>query len=249
MCPPVTLFDFSRDHDAADAAGVFEKDVDTWRVSDDQVIGGFSRGSAALLRSQRDLDRHLAGETLDTDEGDLEPHDESSGSDNEKFTPFLRWEGKLDTTVGLQSSAQRSGFAALRSPEFPFDGANLQGLYNALEVSCRSDGRVYTINLKVASAIPNDIYQGHIQSAPEAQGRFDRFILPFSRLNLTAMGREREVNRILDTNIKVESIGVVLMDGQDGDFQFDLARIRAINVHEKHGIIEDPEEEEMSASS
>jgi hypothetical protein len=251
-CSPITLFDFKREHDAADAARVLEKELDTWRISDDRVIGGFSEGSAVLLRSQEDYDRHVSGQPLTLDE-EREPNnvdslsadaeEEGSGADP-NFTPFLRWNGQIDTTVGLQSSAQRSGFAALRSPEFPFNGANLQGLYNALELTCRSDGRIYTLNLKVASSIPNDMYQGKIQASPPSRDApFERFILPFASLQLTSMGREREVSRILDDNISIESLGVALMDSQDGGFQFDLARIRAVNVQEEYGVFEGPPEE------
>lgn len=241
-CPPVTMFDFSRKHDAADAAHVKAKDQDAWRISDDSVIGGFSQSSAVLLRSQHDFDRHI------TDEAQPVDKDSEAETLDPSFIPFIRWEGLIDTTVGLNSSVQRSGFAALRSPEFAFSGANLQGLYNSLELTCRPDGRMYTINLHVASSIPGDVYQGHIQSTPEAntprQGvnsssvSFDKFVLPFSSFRVTSRGRDRAIHRELDDNICIQSIGISLMDGQDGDFQFDLARIRAVNVQEDTGVFE-----------
>jgi hypothetical protein len=258
--------DFSRHHDAADAARVQEANKDAWRISDDRVIGGYSHSSAVFLRSQREYDRHiqhLSGENQvnSSEEG---PTNDDNVSDydlaadlldtDQHYTAFLRWEGTLDTSVGLQSQAHRSGFAALRSPEFAFSGANLQGLYNALEISCRSDGRFYTLNLKVASPIPDDIYQHHFSSrtaANEGSGAtldrpFDKIILPFSNFGLTAMGREREVHRELDNNICVESIGITLMDGQDGDFAFDLCRIRAVNVLENRDVYEGVHETETA---
>lgn len=247
-CPPLTLFDFSRHDDAVDAARVGEYDSDAWRISDDRVIGGFSKAQAVLLKSSEDVVRHLSGKEPDSNEKDPNSKEQISDpetNDEGNFIPFLRWQGTLDTTIGLQSSAQRSGFAALRSPEFPFNGANLQGLYNALEVTCRTDGRRYTFNLKVSTSIPNDIYQGQIQSRtkPEVSDDgsllpFERFILPFSNLSLTSMGREREVFRELDDNVCIESVGLALMDGENGDFQLDLARIRAVNVHEECGVYE-----------
>jgi hypothetical protein len=249
-CTPLTLFDFGRHDDAVDASQIQEKKSDGWRVSDDRVIGGFSEASATMIRTKDDYRRYLNGETIasmsaeqnpETDAEHTEDDDsktESSGSD---FTPFIRWEGSLDTTIGLRSDVQRSGFTAIRSPEFPFDGASLQGLYNALEITCRSDSRLYTVNLKVSSFIPDDVFQGHIRMSPtdpdmeeeEEDGlKFDKFVLPFTDFRLTAYGRERELSRELDDKIKIQSIGLTLMDGQDGDFIFDLARIRAVNMHE-----------------
>lgn len=218
-CRPIQIFDFSRDHDACDAQ-LLSSEIDTskhripseWKLSDDRVIGGYSNGKAEF---------HGESKTV------TEPAD---------AIPFIRWHGSIDTTLGLQSSIQRSGFSALQSPEFPFGGANLEGLYNALEVSCRpSPGRIYTINLKVATSIPNDMYQAHIQSSFEneldnKELPFEKFVLPFRQLTLTAMGRERELRRTLDDNVAIESVGVVLMDGKDGEFCFDLASVRAVNV-------------------
>lgn len=244
-CPPISLFDFRDYDDAVDAINLRERFKDAWRVSDDRVIGGFSESFATLIRSDKEYQRYLNGRDSEF-VNESETEERSSDSD---FAPFLRWTGHVDTTVGLRSTAQRSGFAALRSPEFPMDGANLRGLYEALEIVCRSDGRLYTVNLKVASSIPDDIYQGHIKSSSVQKdskgnlaGDFETYVLPFSDFRLTSMGREREVFRELDDNICIESIGVALMDGKDGEFQFDLARIRAVNVFEGEIFEKEPTE-------
>lgn len=246
---PLTLFDFSRHDDYMDARRVQEKNADGWRVSDDSVIGGFSKASASILQTKDEYRRHLAGETA-SDPSSLEKETRDTMGEEEvkdDFTPFLRWEGNLDTAVGLQSDAQRSGFAFLKSPEYPFEGAGLQGLYNSLEITCRADDRLYTVNLQVSSYIPDDMYQGHIQSAPadhepgekDDHLRFHKLILPFKAFRLTAFGRAREHERELDDKINIKSIGVTLMDNTDGDFVFDLACIRAVNVF-KGEVFEGP---------
>jgi Complex I intermediate-associated protein 30 (CIA30) len=242
--PPVPLFDFVHPDDAVDAAMVQVRDKDAWRLSDDRVIGGFSESVATFIASVDDYGKYLSGGDV-FESAALCRHQQSSTLSAEEdsetnesgFTPFLRWSGNLDTTVGLQSAVQRSGFAALRSPQFPLDGANLQGLFNALEIVCRSDGRMYTVNLKVSTSIPDDLYQGHIQSSRTSfdgnnnlNGDFESFVLPFVDFRLTSRGRQREVFRELDDKVCIESVGIALMDGQNGSFQFDLARIRAVNL-------------------
>jgi hypothetical protein len=246
---PLTLFDFGRHDDAVDASQIQEKKSDGWRVSDDRVIGGFSEASATMIRTKDDYRRYLDGESVASMAAEQTPEpnvehteddDSKTATSSNEFTPFIRWEGSLDTTIGVRSEVQRSGFTAIRSPEFPFDGASLQGLYNALEITCRSDSRLYTVNLKVSTFIPDDVFQGHIQMSAtdsdmeeEEDGlKFDKFVLPFADFRLTAYGRERESTRELDGKIKIQSIGLTLMDGQNGDFIFDLARIRAVNMHE-----------------
>lgn len=165
------------------------------------------------------------------------------------FIPFVRWNGTIDTRIDEENSeVQRSGFCAIRSPEFPFGGADLGGRYNALELLCRSDGRPYSLNLKVDTFIPDDIFQTFInvpptyeansddEVCPETGGKFDRVVLLFQHFIVTSGGRMRATQRELDNSVRIQSIGLTLMDGADGDFQFDLARIRAVNYDER-GII------------
>lgn len=164
-----------------------------------------------------------------------------------RFIPFVRWNGTIDTRIDENSEVQRSGFCAIRSPEFPFGGADLGGRYNALEILCRSDGRPYSLNLKVDTFIPDDIFQTFInvpptfdsdkeEICPKTGGKFDRVILLFQHFIVTSGGRMRATQRELDNSVRIQSIGLTLMDGVDGDFQFDLARIRAVNYDER-GII------------
>jgi Complex I intermediate-associated protein 30 (CIA30) len=261
--PPLTIFDFARPIDSADASNVSTKNTDGWRVSDDRVIGGFSTSSATLLRARHEWTKHL--DSSQQPATSVEGSSEDSLDDGEiSPVPFLRWYGHVDTTVGLASKAHRSGFCALRSPEFSFDGANLRGLYNSLEIQCRESSnvtadtkqdddneafnRMYTVNLKVASSMPEDIYQGQLSfdriahsSATYIENQdagFQTFVLPFDDFHLTARGRDREFNRQLDDNVKIESIGFVLMDGINGSFQLDLARIRAVNRLEDGSVYE-----------
>lgn len=108
------------------------------------------------------------------------------------------------------------------------------------------------MNLIVASYFPDDMYQGIIDEAPthppgtlicdRSGGPFSKVILPFQSFVLTSAGRERDVQRKLDGHIRIETIGITLMDGVDGDFEFDLARIRAVNYFDGEILGEDDED-------
>lgn len=80
---------------------------------------------------------------------------------------------------------------------------------------------------------------------------FQRYILPFKNFALTSRGRMRHSQRALDGAVNIESIGFTLMDGQDGDFVFDLISLRAVNVLEGEvvGSLEDEAREEEFRNS
>ena len=195
-----------------------------WRLSDDEVIQGYSRGTIDLINYHN---------TSNIDGND---DDEK----NKIKQPFIRWTGNIDTRIGTKSRAKRSGFCAIRCPEVPF-GIPLSK-YNALEINCRTDGRIYTVNLKVSSYFPDDLYQAlitvdmsHNNNNSNSEGDFLTLVLPFEDFVLTSSGLVRDTQRYLDGGVHLEHLGFTIMDGQDGPFQFDLARIRAVNYRD--GII------------
>lgn len=251
---PITLFDFSNPDDAVDALKASSGPTKGgWRVSDDEVIGGFSQGSMSLIATSEDFQRYKRGEEMLTSLEGVESADQvDTTTDNNDFTPFIRWKGTLDTSIGETSKVERSGFCAIRAPQFPFNGVNLSSKYNALEFTCRSDGRMYTACLTVSSFFPDDMYQGVIDIEPthkpgvfvnkQTGGKFSRVIIPFRSFALTSAGREREIQPKLDGGVRLETIGITLMDGEDGDFEFDLARIRAVNYFDGLVLGEDDED-------
>ena len=261
---PITLFDFSTYYDAADAASVEEHSENkaVWRTTNDSIIGGYSRAKMNLVRTSDDCQKILKGLELthqisqwdqiqnEDNEDDTEDDNESSlshqGDDHNNFVPFIRWKGAIDTRVNKEKKVQRSGFCTIFSPEFPVGGVDLGGRYNGIEIMCRSDGRPYSLNLNVESFIADDLFQCFInipptiqpgsQICPKTGGKFDRVVFLFQHFVATAGGRLRARQRVLDNSIKIQSIGITLMDGADGDFEFDLSRIRAVNYDET-GVI------------
>lgn len=270
---PITLWDFSRVEDAQDAAWVDETSRrGGWRISDDSVIGGYSRASLELIQTPLDYQLVSRGEPslsmqdpstiqeitrirAETDD------DDSSTTTTQKvspFVPFIRWKGTIDTRVNPDTKANledsgknvlRSGFCAIRSPEYPMSGVDLGGRYNGLEFTCRSDGRPYSVNLKCESFVENDMFQCFISIPPtvktsqrdnidnhDGPGPFDQVVLLFHHFSVTSGGRMRTTQRVLDDRIRIQSVGFTLMDGLDGNFQFDLASIRAVN-YDATGVI------------
>ena len=266
---PITLFDFSTVVDAVDATLVKENSNNNkfWRTTNDSIIGGYSRAKMQLVRTSEDYKRITNGQEpirmslldQDTDkdhqsdqiENDVidnsndDEYDHRDHADND-FVPFARWKGTIDTRVNKEKKVQRSGFCTILSPEFPMGGVDLGGRYNGLEIMCRSDGRPYSMNLKVESFIADDLFQCFINIPATIEpgievcsvtgGKFDRVVFLFKHFVATAGGRLRAVQRSLDNSVKIQSIGITLMDRTDGDFEFDLSRIRAVNYDET-GVI------------
>lgn len=246
---PLSLFDFNRIDDAVDAKEAqFGPSKGGWRLSDDGVIGGYSSGSAVFhdLPSQ--------------DSSDSSNFKSDTRIGTNKVMPFIRWSGNIDTKIGKKSRVKKSGFCAIRSPDcslLPFSyGVPLQSNYNALEICCRTDGRIYTVNLKASTYMEDDLYQSYITVKPEDissspsitqgssnsddnallcegasknQSDWITIVMPFRDFVLTSAGQERVQQRLLDGSIIFVHIGFTLMDETDGPFQFDIGRIRAVN--------------------
>ena len=245
---PITLFDFSDRNDAADADLISPKQEGGWRISDDEVIGGFSRATFKLIRTKNDLERYLLRKEEPVvvapvvDNNKVDNNKDQTNKDG--FVPFIRWKGTLDTRIGEIASVERSGFCAIKSPTYPFGGAALRK-FNALELKVRSDGRQYLINLHVDSMFPGDLYQAVLAIPPTIDGSdgsktaFSKVIFPFKQFQHTSQGRVRVMQRILDAGASVETVGITLMDGQDGDFELDLASIRGVNYYNEEILGED----------
>ncbi len=283
---PLSVFDFRRIDDAADARAVdFGSKLQGWRISDDEVLGGYSRATFTLIGTDHDPNRNRNRNfnPIDDEYGDgtHEEMEEREGgasfaqTHSQTTTPFIRWEGNIDTRLPPNSRAKRSGFCAIRCPEFPFGGIPVGNKYNALEIQCRSDGRSYTLNLKVQSFFPDDLYQSTItvdqqevedlkalkrlrlqgnQDQDQDQDQVDNnnreggnhedaldgfisVVLPFQDFILTSHGRPKATQRTLDGGVQLQHLGLTLMDGKDGPFQFDLAKIRLVNYSFQRGMI------------
>lgn len=99
---PITLFDFADRDDAADVADFHTgTSKGGWRISDDEVIGGFSQGKVVVITSMEDFQRYKRGEEPLSFSQKDQSNDESLVNDD--FTPFIRWNGTIDTSIGETS--------------------------------------------------------------------------------------------------------------------------------------------------
>lgn len=102
-----------------------------------------------------------------------------------------------------------------------------------------------------ASTGSTDMEESTISSMDEANemsNEFQQCVVPFSSCRLTSMGREKMANLEMDDRVKIESIGITLMDGINGPFIIDIARIRAVTIDEDGAVydpVEDPEDKSL----
>mmetsp|Transcript_24408 Transcript_24408/g.36218 ORF Transcript_24408/g.36218 Transcript_24408/m.36218 type:complete len:287 (-) Transcript_24408:181-1041(-) len=246
---PITLFDFSNPDDAADASRT-EKDGG-WKLSDDQVIGGYSEAALTVIPSheqQMELDQKRSNPRSGTQKF-------TYTDSNESFRPFIRWQGQLDTRIGASSTAHRSGFCAIKSPTFGTAASFNAFGYNAIEVTCRSSSkRDFTINVEISTMLPGlELYQ-NVLSVPEewtenkrrtiriAQDGFVTVISPLKDFESISRNRLRDLHTNISLGADLDSFGIILKDGVTGDFTFDLAKVRLMNFY--HGEILGEEDED-----
>jgi hypothetical protein len=93
---------------------------------------------------------------------------------------------------------------------------------------------------------PGDLYQAVLAIPPTASeskddSGFSKVIFPFKKFQHTSHGRVRVMQRELDGGANVEAVGFTMMDGNDGEFEFDLASVRAVNYYYGDILGEDDE--------
>ena len=122
-------------------------------------------------------------------------HGESSGTVTilQERTPdggaesFARFSGTLSKKMDGHRKRMRSGFASLRSE--PFTPPKPLGEYDFIEVTLRSDGRGYVLNVGLDDFSSEDLYQGALIAGGGSSPSWQTLTLRFEDLKLTGRGR------------------------------------------------------------
>lgn len=117
----------------------------------------------------------------------------------------------------------RGGFASFRT--LPDERVRDLSAFEAFELRVKTDGRPYTLNFKCADHSPEQLWQCHIVTPTPFV--WTSVAVPFQDLRLTRRGRvelaQLELNR--ET---VCGFGVLLADGRNGPFRFEMQYLRAL---------------------
>lgn len=116
----------------------------------------------------------------------------------------------------------RGGFAALRTKA----DDKIRDLHTcaALELRVKTDGRPYILNVKSSDMNPDQLWQMRLQ-APA--WRWTTLACPFHELVLTRRGNTEVTQVPLKTNT-ISGIGILLADGKNGPFRFEVQYVRGV---------------------
>ena len=117
----------------------------------------------------------------------------------------------------------RGGFASFRT--LPDERVRDLSAFEAFELRVKTDGRPYTLNFKCAEHSPEQLWQAQVVT-PRAFA-WTSVAVPFADLRLTRRGRV-ELAQVELNRETVSGFGVLLADGRNGPFRFELQYLRAL---------------------
>ena len=117
----------------------------------------------------------------------------------------------------------RGGFASFRT--LPDERVRDLSAFEAFELRVKTDGRPYVVNFKCAEHSPEQLWQCHIVTPRPFV--WTSVAVPFADLRLTRRGRV-ELAQVELNRETVNGFGVLLADGSNGPFRFELQYLRAL---------------------
>eukprot|EP00948_MAST-09A_sp_MAST-9A-sp1_P004225 g4225.t1 len=197
---------------------------ETWKPVSDQSIGGEST-----------CDIHLVDTIIENDDSKKEEDNDYSGEHRfskveenlHRPSTHASFQGTTRSITGSSSDAEeytQPGFCSIHSPRYVPE-EDLEG-FEGLSLMVRTCGRPYIMNLRFATALPqDDLFQAFLITPPNEWVKLE---VPFEDLVLTFGGRPKAVQRKLRFNedrVALESMNFTIADHKEGKFQLDIAYI------------------------
>lgn len=132
--------------------------------------------------------------------------------------------GAIDYAPDDDGAAARGGFAAFRTK--PDERARDVSAFEGVELRVKTDGRAYVANFKCADHSPEQLWQARIVT-PAFQ--WTRVAVPFKDLTLVTRGRVEALQVPLN-RATLNGFGVLLADGANGPFRFELQAVHALRA-------------------
>ena len=205
--------------------------------------GGLRRGLLRLREAAQDLHSQIRADFSPMEF--LELHSFREGSDLQKF------QVTTDTVLGGRSTSSftlkpyktftagcfsgcldfthdediegRGGFASFRTK--PDERVRDLSAFEAFELRIKTDGRPYIANFKCADHSVEQLWQAQLVTPKPYV--WTSVALPFRDLRLTRRGRVELVQVDLNRET-VNGFGVLLADGSNGPFRFEIQYVRAL---------------------
>ncbi|KAI9032829.1 complex I intermediate-associated protein 30-domain-containing protein [Phycomyces nitens] len=144
--------------------------------------------------------------------------------------------GNLSLELPANREIQHSGYAAIRSKVKPSSMFGTPcwdtSLFRYLGLRVKGDNRKYFVNIQTDGVIQTDLHQHRLFL--RTPGQWETVMIPFRDFILTNNGmiQEEQVEMFRE---KVKTVGVSLMDRQEGPFRLEIDWIKAMNTEFTEG--------------
>jgi len=137
------------------------------------------------------------------------------------------WTGECARFAGELSLENNGGFASFRA--WPEEALDLSGA-DGLRLRVRGDGRNWKVSLRTGQGRSDHNWQAPFQTRDG--GEWQEVVLPFDAFAPSFHGRYARTEEPLD-RASVESLGLQVADGQEGDYRLDVAAIEAWSANDE----------------
>ncbi|KAK4512820.1 uncharacterized protein ATC70_003528 [Mucor velutinosus] len=183
----------------------------------------------ATLKTEKDLEQWAIGS--DKDIGGFSEASLDITPDN-----TARFHGHISLDLPANQEIKQSGYAAIRTiPK----AQTLFGtpcwdtsLFRYLALHVKGDKRKYFVNIQTDGVVKTDLFQHRLFL--RTPGQWETVMIPFKDFILTNNGMIQE-DQIEMFRQKVKTVGISLMDRQEGPFSIEIDWIKAMNTEFTEG--------------